>query len=118
VKQTAGDFGLTVRTIRVPPHYERDTAFLKAVLASLSDKCILVVSDQFYPAFILQALTLYGASFLLLHPDFICPEFVELQGMPSLAGSLQAFLDGKHSARTHAGPDTGWTAAWRQLGGS
>ena len=35
--------------------------------------------------------------------------------MPSLEGSLREFLDGKHWARALAGPDTGWSAVFRQL---
>jgi len=35
--------------------------------------------------------------------------------MPSLEGSLRAFLDGKHWARAQAGPDTGWSAVFRKL---
>jgi hypothetical protein len=35
--------------------------------------------------------------------------------MPSLEGSVRAFLDGKHWARTQAGPDTGWSAVFREF---
>jgi glycosyltransferase involved in cell wall biosynthesis len=115
VELAAADFGLAVRTITVPPYHEFDPKFYKLVHDHIGDKPILIVGDDFYPTFIIQALTLSHVPFLLIHPDFICPEIMESPGMPSLEGSLRAFLDGKHWARAHAGPDTGWSAVFRQL---
>jgi len=116
VEHAVADFGLSVHTIAVPRHHEIDATFFKTVRDVTGHKSILIVGDEFYPAFVLQILAFWSVPFLLLHPDFICPEFLELQGMPSLEGSLRAFLDGEHWARTQTGSETGWSAAFRALG--
>jgi hypothetical protein len=115
VENVASELGLTVHTITVPPHHEFDSPFFHASLAHAADKCILVAGDGFYPAFLLQLLTFAKGTGLVLHPDFICPEFVAANAMPSLEGSLRAFLRGDHAARTQAGPNTGWLALSHRL---
>jgi len=110
VENIAAEFGLPMRTITVPPHHEFDSAFFHASLTLAASKCILIASERFYPAFLLQLLALSKGIGLVLHPDFICPEYIEASAMPSLEGSLRAFLRGEHGARTQAGPDTGWLA--------
>jgi hypothetical protein len=115
VELVAADFGFSVHTMTVPSYHEFDPQFYKLARDRIGDKSILIVGDDFYPTFIIQALTLCHMPFLLIHPDFICPELMESSRMPSLEGSLRAFLDGKHWARAQAGPDTGWSAVFRQL---
>jgi hypothetical protein len=110
VESIAGELGLPVRTISAPPHHEFDTQFFHAALALAAGKCILIASEEFYPAFLLQLLALSKGAGLVLHPHFICPEYIEANAMPSLEGSLRTFLRGELGARTQAGPDTGWLA--------
>jgi hypothetical protein len=114
VELVAADFGLAVHTIAVPPYHEFDAKFYKLVRDRIGGKSILIC-ENFYPTFIIQTLTLARVPFLLIHPDFICPELMESSKMPSLEGSLSAFLDRKHWARALTGPDTGWSAVFRQL---
>ena len=118
VEFVAVDFGLVIHTIPVPSRHETDPTFFKTALDRIGHKCILIVCDDFYPAFILQALAFSRTPFLLLHPDFICPELVELSGLPSLEGSLRAFFDGEHWARTLADSETGWSEVFRQINAS
>jgi glycosyltransferase involved in cell wall biosynthesis len=115
VELVAADLEFSIHTITVPAYHEFDPKFYKLVREGIGGKSILMVCENFYPTFIIQALTLGRIPFLLIHPDFICPELMEPSGTPSLEGSLRAFLEGKHWARTLAGPDSGWSAVFRQL---
>jgi Glycosyl transferases group 1 len=115
VEHAAVEFGIAVHTAPIPIHHETDPVFFKMVGDLIGQKCILIVHDAFSPAFVLQILKFWNIPFLLLNSDFICPEYLAAQGMPSLEGSVRAFLDGKHRARTQAGPDTGWSAVFREF---
>jgi len=115
VELVAADFGLAIHTIAVPSYHEFDSSFYKLMRDRIGVKSILIACENFYPTFIIQTLTLCRVPFLLIHPNFICPELMESSRMPSLEGSLRGFLDGKHWARALAGPDTGWSAVFRQL---
>ena len=115
VERAAVEFGITVHTVPIPIHHEADPVFFKTVGDLIGQKCILIVRDAFSPAFVLQILKFWKVPFLLLNSDFICPEYLAVRGMPSLEGSVRAFLDGKHWARTQAGPDTGWSAVFREF---
>jgi len=92
--------------VTVPPYHEFDSSFFSKALDLIADKCILIVSDGFYPAFLLQVLAFHRGASLLVHPDFICPEFVDRRDA-SLEGSLRAFLAGEQTARIQAHADTG-----------
>jgi glycosyl transferase family 1 len=115
VAHVAADFGLSVQTVTVPPYHEFDSSFFSRALDLLADRCVLIVSDGFYPAFLLQVLAFQRGASLLVHPDFTCPEFSGPDGMPSLEGSLRAFLGGEQAARTRAHADTGWSTVWDRL---
>jgi glycosyltransferase involved in cell wall biosynthesis len=115
VDQLASEFGLSLRTVTVPPYHEFDSRFFSETLDAIAVKSILIVGDGFYPAFVLQLLALNRAGALLVHPDFICPEFVGPQGLPSLEGSLRAFFNGEFAGRVQAHSDTGWSAVWDRL---
>jgi Glycosyl transferases group 1 len=115
VENIAADFDIPVHTLTVPPYHEFDGSFFSAALDTVAPRCVLILGEGFYPAFLLQLLAFYGGVSLVVHPDFICPEFIGSDGMPSLEGSLRAFFSGQHAARTRAGPDTGWSAVWDRL---
>jgi hypothetical protein len=115
VEQMAAELALAVHTVTVPPYHEFDSAFFSKTLDQIAGKSVLIVSDGFYPAFLLQLLAFHKCASLLVHPDFICPEFVGTDEMPSLEGSVRAFLGGERAARMQAHADTGWSAVWDRL---
>jgi hypothetical protein len=115
VENVAADFGISVHTVAVPPYHEFESFFYARALDQIAEKCVLILGADFYPAFLLQVLAFYKGASLLVHPDFICPEFIGSDDMPSLEGSLRAFLGGEHAGRTQAGCDTGWAAVWDRL---
>jgi len=115
VEHVANELALTIHRVTVPLHHEFDLSFFRDALALSASKCILIASDGFYPAFLLQLLAFSKGTGLVLHPDFICPEFVEANAMPSLEGSLRTFLSSGYGARTQAGPNTGWLAMSSRL---
>jgi hypothetical protein len=101
--------------VTVPPYHEFESSFYTRALDLIAEKCVLILGEDFYPAFLLQVLAFYRGASLLVHPDFICPEFIGSDDMPSVEGSLRAFLGGEHAGRTQAGPDTGWAGVWDRL---
>jgi hypothetical protein len=101
--------------VGVPPYHEFESSFYSRALDLIAERSVLILGEDFYPAFLLQVLAFYRGASLLVHPDFICPEFIGSDDMPSLEGSLRAFLGGEHAGRIQAGPDTGWAAVWDRL---
>ena len=115
VEQLVAELGLSIHTVTVPPYHEFDSAFFLETLEGMNGKSIVIAGDGFYPAFILQVSALYKTDVLVVHPDFICPEFVGPDGLPSLEGSLRGFLSGELSARVQAHADTGWSGVWARM---
>jgi glycosyltransferase involved in cell wall biosynthesis len=115
VEQLAAELGVSIHTVTVPPYHEFHSAFFFDTLEGMNGKSIVIADDGFYPAFILQVSALHKADVLVVHPDFICPEFVGPEGLPSLEGSLRSFLCGELSARVQAHADTGWSGVWARL---
>lgn len=103
-------------SVDVPARAEFNPDFFRRSVVAPAERIVLLAIDEVSQLFVLQAAHYQNVRCLVIGESFVYPQAVGPDGAsPSLALSLDRFLDDSHLGRVAGDHNSGWSKIWGEI---